>query len=131
MPHRCDLPARDWQVEALDANDAPGIAACVDLLVHAFEQPERYYPERLRHALEGGSDGFYRQFFVARQDGEILGVAGVKAADWASQTHLLYLSAVAPAHRKQGIGRALLLARIAWVEAHFNGGRLLVSSRHG
>lgn len=39
-----------------------------------------------------------------------------------------YLSAVAPTHRRQGIGRALVEARIEWVERHFDSGRILVSS---
>ncbi len=104
------------------------IADCVALLGSAFADPERYSSERIRHELGGGSGIFYRQFFVAIENEQVLGVAGVKAADWASDTHLLYLSAVTPERRGEGIGRALVKARLDWLEASFPSGRILVSS---
>lgn len=117
-----------YRIDTLDASSPLLLEACVTLLVNAFAKPERYSAPRLHEELRGDSSLFYRQFFVAVTNGAIIGVGGIKAADWASHTHLLYLSAVAPEHRGQGIGRALLKARIEWVEQHFASGRILVSS---
>lgn len=117
-----------YRIDTLDATSPLLLEACVTLLVNAFAKPERYSAQRLHEELRGDSSVFYRQFFVAVSNGDIIGVGGIKAADWASHTHLLYLSAVAPEHRGQGIGRALLKARIEWVEKHFAAGRILVSS---
>jgi len=117
-----------FRIDTLDASSQLLVEACVTLLVNAFAKPERYSAQRLSEELRGDSTLFYRQFFVAVTAGEIIGVGGVKAADWASHTHLLYLSAVAPEHRGQGIGRALLKARIEWIEENFKAGRILVSS---
>ena len=123
-----NLPMAKYRIETLDASSPVLLDACTTLLVNAFAKPERYSAQRLNEELRGESGLFYRQFFVAVAEGEIIGVGGVKAADWASHTHLLYLSAVAPEHRGQGIGRALLKARIEWLEKHFAFGRILVSS---
>ncbi|MER2540299.1 MAG: GNAT family N-acetyltransferase [Azonexus sp.] len=117
-----------YRIDTLDATSPLLLEACVTLLVNAFAKPERYSAQRLYEELRGDSSVFYRQFFVAVSNGDIIGVGGIKAADWASHTHLLYLSAVAPEHRGQGIGRALLKARIEWVEKHFAAGRIMVSS---
>ena len=78
--------------------------------------------------LEALDPVFYQQFFVAIEAGEVIGIGGVKAADWASETHILHLSAVAPERRGQGIGRALIAARVDWVEANHSHGRILVST---
>ena len=51
-----------------------------------------------------------------------------RPADWASRTHILYLSAVAPGTAWAGIGRALIKARLDWLEANFAAGRILVSA---
>ena len=117
-----------YRIDTLDTSSPLLQEACVTLLVNAFAKPERYSAQRLHEELRGDTSLFYRQFFVAMTNGTIIGVGGIKAADWASHTHLLYLSAVAPEHRGQGIGRALLKARIEWVEQHFESGRILVSS---
>ncbi len=117
-----------FRIEHLDASSPVLLKACVTLLVNAFAKPERYSAKRLNDELQGDSSLFYRQFFVAVANGEIVGVSGVKAADWASNTHIFYLSAVAAEHRGQGIGRALLEARIKWLESNFKAGRILVSS---
>jgi len=116
------------RIEILDVGNLALVEASIALLVNAFEKAERYDPLRLRDELQSHSGLFYRQFFVATKGGEIIGFGGVKAADWASHTHILYLSAVAPEHRGQGIGRALLKTRIEWVENNFKLGRILVSS---
>lgn len=117
-----------FRIEALDTTSPLLLKACITLLVNAFAKPDRYSAQRLQDELAGGSSLFYRQFFIAVTNGEIIGVGGIKAADWASHTHILYLSAVAAEHRGQGIGRALLKARIEWVEKKFKAGRILVSS---
>ena len=97
-------------------------------LGNAFADPVRYSAERVR--LELGSDDpvFYRRFFIATHESEVVAIGGVKAADWASRTHILYLSAVAPERRGQGIGRALIKARLDWLEGNFAAGRILVSA---
>ena len=117
-----------FRIAVLDVSSPSLVNACVSLLVHAFAKPKRYSAPRLSEELQAVSPLFYRQFFVALADGKIIGIGGVKAADWASHTHQLYLSAVAPAYRGQGVGRALLKARLDWVRENFTTGRILVSS---
>lgn len=97
-------------------------------MLAAFDNPERYGLERILEQLQAAPPPFYRHFFVCRQQGEVIGVGGVKAADWASDTHILYLSGVAEHARGQGVARALIGARIAWVMENFPHGRLLVST---
>lgn len=73
----------------------------------------------------------YSQFFGAFVDDVgLVGVGGIKAADWASNTHVLFLAAVEKAYRGQGIGTALENARLEWLKAHYDQGRCLVSTRH-
>lgn len=117
-----------FQIEMLDTSSAPLVEAALVLLVNAFAEPEHYGQRRLQDELQAVDGRLYRQFFIAQKAGKIVGIGGVKAADWASKTHLLYLSAVAQEHRDQGIGRALLGARIEWIEKNFTSGRILVSS---
>lgn len=83
---------------------------------------------RIVEQLQAVPPPFYRRFFICHQHGEVVGVGGIKAADWASDTHILYLSAVAEHARGQGIARTLIGARIAWVMENFPNGRLLVST---
>lgn len=116
------------RIEPLDPDSGALVEACTTLLVNAFADPVRYSLERIRRDLQQREAIFYRQFFVAMAGGEVLGVGGIKAADWASDTHILHLSAVAPEQRGKGIGRALIAARVAWVEANFERGRILVST---
>lgn len=116
------------RIETLDTSSRVLVDAAVNLLVNAFAKPDHYGPQRLNDEIQTLTGTFYRQFFVAQIDGKIIGVGGVKGAEWASRTHLLYLSAVAPEHRGQGIGRALLKARLDWIESNFTAGRILVSS---
>lgn len=116
------------RIERLDSSSAVLVEACSTLLVNAFADPSRYGLERIRRDLLVEDPVFYRQFFVAVAGGELLGVGGVKAADWASETHILHLSAVSPEHRGRGIGRALIVARIDWIKANFARGRILVST---
>lgn len=114
--------------DLLEPDSPTLVEACVNLVVKAFANPERYGPERVRRELLTDDPVFYRRFFVAMEAGEVLAVGGVKAADWASRTHILYLSAVAQERRGKGIGRALIKARIDWLEANFKSGRILVSA---
>jgi len=116
------------RIAALDDPSPALLASCATLIVNAFGDPERYSLERIRRELGERDPVFYRRFFVAMEAGEVLGIGGVKAADWASATHILYLSAVARERRGEGIGRALVEARLAWVEASFGEGRVLVST---
>lgn len=117
-----------FQIEVLDASSPLLLEASITLLINAFSKPERYSVQRLSEELLADDPIFYRRFFVAVEAGKIIGIGGVKAADWASHTHLLYLSAVALEHRGKGIGRALVKARVDWVEKNFKSGRILVSS---
>jgi hypothetical protein len=74
---------------------------------------------------------FYRKFFGAYDvDGVLIGVGGIKAADWASDTHILYMMAVDINHRGKGIGTDLEAIRIKWIRDNFNRGRCLVSTKH-
>ena len=117
-----------FQIEVLDASSPLLLEASITLLINAFSKPERYSVQRLSEELLADDPIFYRRFFVAVEAGKIIGIGGVKAADWASHTHLLYLSAVALEHRGKGIGRALVKARVDWVEKNYKSGRILVSS---
>lgn len=116
------------RIDTLDTSSPALLEASVTLLVNAFADPERYSAERLGRELRADDPAYYRRFFVAMEAGQVLAVGGVKAADWASKTHLLYLSAVTPERRGKGIGRALLKARIDWLEKNFSSGRILVST---
>jgi len=116
------------RIDTLDISSPVLVDASVTLIVNAFGDPERYSARRVAQELMASDPVFYRQFFVAMEAGEVLAIGGVKAADWASKTHILYLSAVAPERRGKGIGRALIKARIDWVEETFKSGRILVSA---
>ena len=117
------------QIEVLDWADGERVEQARALIVAAFDNPERYGEARVAHEISRPAGLFYRQFFVAMQAGRVLGVAGVKALDWASHTHALYLSAVDKDDRGQGIGRALVDARLEWLKVSFGRGRILVSTR--
>jgi GNAT superfamily N-acetyltransferase len=116
-------------IRTLDVHDPGHLESSIDLVESAFADPDRYGRDRIAREMLGDHPVFYRQFFVAIKGGRIVGVGGVKAADWAAKTHLLYLSAVTPERRGQGIGRALLEARIEWVRRRFPSGRILVSTK--
>jgi predicted N-acetyltransferase YhbS len=115
-------------IRTLDVHDPGQLEASIDLIEHAFADPDLYDRERIAREILGNHPVFYRQFFVAIKGGRIVGVGGVKAADWSAKTHLLYLSAVTPEMRGQGIGRSLIEVRMEWVERKFATGRILVST---
>ena len=74
---------------------------------------------------------FYKTFFGAYDvDNTLIGIGGIKAADWASDTHILYMVAVEEAHRGQGIGSKLEADRIQWMRENFTHGRCHVSTKH-
>ncbi len=118
------------QITLLDAADSESLDAAASVLATAFKDPGRYGLERVRNEINPEGPPFYRQFFVARLGGEVVGAGGIKAADWASNTHVLYLSAVAEPMRGRGIARALVQARIDWLRGQRASGTLLVSTRH-
>ena len=117
-----------FRIDTLDTSSDALLDTCAKLIVNAFADPERYNLDRVRRELCCDDPLFYRRFFVAIEEGQIVALGGVKAADWASRTHILYLSAVSPAKRGQGIGRALIKARLDWLESTFKSGRILVSA---
>ena len=117
-----------FRIDTLDTSSEALLDTCAKLIVNAFADPERYNLERVRRELCCADPLFYRRFFIAIEDGEIVGVGGVKAADWASRTHILYLSAVSATKRGKGIGRALIKARLDWLQSTFKSGRILVSA---
>src|SRR5574343_1735957 len=117
-----------FRIDTLDTSSDALLDTCAKLIVNAFADPERYNLDRVRRELCCDDPVFYRRFFVAIEDGQIVALGGVKAADWASRTHILYLSAVAPEKRGKGIGRALIKARLDWLESNFKSGRVLVSA---
>lgn len=120
----------ETRIEEILLGDERTHEAAVHLLVEAFDDPARYDEQRVRSELALAPNLFYRKFFVAYHGDEVVGVGGVKSADWASNTHILYLSAVAKAARGQGVAKALVQARIEWVRTHFVAGCILVSTRH-
>lgn len=117
-----------FRIDTLDTSSDALLETCAKLIVNAFADPERYNLDRVRRELCCDDPVFYRRFFVAIEDGQIVALGGVKAADWASRTHILYLSAVSPDKRGQGIGRALIKARLDWLQTTFKSGRILVSA---
>ncbi|MEY2632431.1 MAG: hypothetical protein RIR00_1085 [Pseudomonadota bacterium] len=122
------VPMTTYRIQLLDNQNPAQVRDARDLLLTAFADPLRYDTARIEAALRPAPPPFYRQFFVARQDQQVCGVAGIQAADWATRTHLLFLSAVAPSFRHQGIGRALVEARLNWLRQHHAPGRVLVST---
>ncbi len=117
------------RIEELDWSDGARIEEARALIVAAFDNPERYGEARVAREISPSDAPYYRSFFLALTADRVVGVAGVKAADWASNTHILYLSAVVKECRGQGIGRALVHARLDWLAFRFPRGRVLVSTR--
>ena len=112
----------------LDWNDSEGVAAARRLIVTAFDNAQRYPEQRIAKELQPAAAPQYRQFLVAWHEGRMVGTGGMKSTDWASDTHILYLSAVESALRGKGIGRALVRARLDWIFARHDHGRILVST---
>lgn len=120
------------QVAVLNAEESEKVIQTVEVLHGCFAGSDRYTVSRLTEEVKPVSEPIYRHFFIAtvhsKKEERVVGVGGVKAADWASNTHILYLSAVHPDYRNLGIGKKLVKARVEWIRAHFSGGRVLVST---
>ncbi|WP_326526068.1 GNAT family N-acetyltransferase [Dokdonella sp.] len=123
-----DAITHELSITALEPGDDASRDAAAHILFVAFDNPERYSRARITEQLTPAAQPFYRHFLIARHADEVVGIGGIKAADWASDTHILYLSAVTEHARGQGIARALIAARIAWAMENFTTGRLLVST---
>ncbi len=123
---------KTYTIRPLD-NTPEALAAAVNLLSsNCPSESERY--ERARLVTEINSveeQPFYKKFFAAYDlEGSLIAVGGIKAADWASDTHILYMMAVEVEHRGKGVGSGLEAARIQWMRDHFSHGRCLVSTKH-
>ena len=121
------------KIKPLDAQESERVIQSVELLHECYANNERYTVERLIQELKPTPKPLYRQFFVAimksKQGERIVGVGGIKGADWASDTHLLYLGAVHPEYRNKGIGRGLVEARLEWLKQAYQSGKVLVSTQ--
>lgn len=123
---------KNYTVRPLETTSL-ALAEAVDLLnANCPAESERYEKERLMIEVSPvDAMPFYKKFFGAYDfDGTLIGVGGIKAADWASDTHILYMMAVDKEHRSKGIGSALEQSRIQWVKEQFTHGRCLVSTKH-
>jgi predicted N-acetyltransferase YhbS len=131
MPNKRNT-APAYQIRTLDNAEQARSAAVALLCNNCPAESERYEPSRLIEEIRCNEAlPFYRRFFAAYDLNEqLIAVGGVKAADWASDTHILYMMAVEQAHRGQGIGSALEQARLQWLRENFAHGRCLVSTRH-
>jgi predicted N-acetyltransferase YhbS len=119
---------KDVDIGELQWNDPLALEAARTLIVRVFAEPQLYSAERIGRELQPAPPPLQRRFFAAWREGQVVGAGGLKSADWASNTHLLYLSVVAPEFRGRGIGRALVVARLAWLRARHEHGRVLVST---
>lgn len=120
---------KKFEYTELDVSDAEKCIKSLELLATCFADRERYSVQRLAEEIKQTQMPFYRKFFIAEYQGIVVGVGGIKALDWASDTHALYLSSVAPTFRNRGIGKALVKARLHWLEKNFQSGRVLVSTQ--
>lgn len=118
----------DFTIAELDWNDQAAVATARELVIGVFDNPLRYSAARIGEEFAPARAPLQRCFFVAYQGGSMVGVGGIKSADWASHTHLLYLSVVLPAARGRGIGRELVKSRLAWLRQNNAHGRVLVST---
>lgn len=123
---------KTYTIRPLDTSSL-ALSEAVNLLSgNCPSESERYEKSRLETELVAvDARPFYRKFFGAYDcKGVLIGVGGVKAADWASDTHILFMMAVDEQHRGKGVGSALERARIEWVRSNFSKGRCLVSTKH-
>jgi GNAT superfamily N-acetyltransferase len=119
---------KDVGIVELLWSDQAAIAEAAALIARIFDDPLQYSPARIEAELQPAVPPLHRQFFAAYSGGRMVGAAGLKSADWASGTAVLYLSVVAPEFRGRGIGRALVKARVAWLRGRLPHGRVLVST---
>lgn len=120
------------QVAVLDDAESEKVIQTVEVLHGSFAGSDRYTVSRLTEEVKPAGAPLYRHFFIAtvktKAEERVVGVGGVKAADWASNTHVLYLSAVHQDFRNSGIGKKLVKARVDWIRTHFGSGRVVVST---
>lgn len=123
---------KPYIIRPLDNTETAIDSAATLLAANCPNESDRYDKARLLTELSASDTApFYRQFFAAYDnDNVLIGVGGIKSADWASDTHILYLMAVDQAHRGIGVGSALEKARLKWLRQNFKHGRCLVSTRH-
>lgn len=115
-------------VVELDWRDKIAVEAARDLIVSVFGDEVRYASKRIASELRPLPKPHYRQFLAIWHEGRMVGAAGIKGADWASDTHLLYLSAVHADHRGKGFGRALVETRLDWIRERHENGKILAST---
>ncbi|MGZ0080059.1 GNAT family N-acetyltransferase [Methylomonas sp. YC3] len=123
---------KTYTIRALETSSL-AVSAAVNLLsFNCPSESDRYEKSRLETEIVAiDTLPFYRKFFGAYdRDGVLIGVGGIKAADWASDTHILYMMAVDKDHRGKGVGSALEGTRIEWMRSNFSRGRCLVSTKH-
>lgn len=120
-----------FEIYQIDLADQVNKDCAMQLYSQTYpENNERYSLERLDDELQNRSGWNYRQFFAANIGPQLVGIGAIKAADWASNTHIMYLGAVASEYRGMGIGTALEKARIQYDKENFSTGRILVSTKH-
>jgi len=123
---------KTYTIRPLD-NSPFALSEAINLLLsNCPNESDRYEKIRLETEIVAVDTlPFYRKFFGAYDlDDVLIGVGGIKAADWASDTHILYMMAVDERHRGKGVGSALERTRIEWVRSNFSKGRCLVSTKH-
>ena len=113
---------------SLNPNNAEQVIMTIETLSACFPDRDRYNIKRLTEELRETDSPFYRHFIIAVVDDVVVGAGGIKAVDWASNTHALYLSAVAQKFRGRGIGKQLVKSRLDWIKSNFETGRILVST---
>ena len=73
------------RIAELSDSDPQAREAAAAVLSAAFDDSIRYDAARLQAELVCAPPPFYRKFFCAWQDGELVGAGGIKAADWAGR----------------------------------------------
>jgi GNAT superfamily N-acetyltransferase len=123
---------KTYTIRPLDTTPL-AISDAINLLCsNCPSESERYEKSRLiTEIVVVDTLPFYKTFFGAYDfDNKLIGLGGIKAADWASDTHILYMMAVDETHRGKGVGSHLEIARIQWMRDNFSHGRCLVSTNH-
>ncbi len=123
---------KNYTVNTL-GNSSLALSDAVNLLSsNCPNEADRYDESRLINEVRSvDARPFYKKFYGAYDvDGTLIGVGGIKSADWASDTHKLYMMAVEKDHRGKGVGSELEYTRIQWVRDNFAHGRCLVSTTH-
>ncbi len=118
----------DWSISQLNPDNGAHIEQSIALITQSFANNDFYQVERIRHEIATCNPFYQRVFFIATHNEQVIGIGGIRSAEWASKTHILYLSAVHESARQQGIGRALIQERIKWIKSNNDSGRIIVST---